>query len=393
MLPSFKEAKKKREKEILRAALALARKRGGECRRLSDRIEGRIIERSFDECPDVVLRHENRSGYGDLIGVEHFRVDQLLEWNVKAGKPMSAMMRASGRLNQLKKSVLENEAYRLEDDQYKELGSIIDEILIAQGTESLDGFVQAFSEAFNGHLAKSDTYRENVAQIAKDGEQSKLAFLIETHVDYSQFRCWDGYKMRVPLKGELPLFSELVELFGGATSSIDYLILAMCPPFSDEVIDARIINCASLESSLVRQKAIIVEYLGYNRSLTRLVLSEAADRGCQIEVSEDDDIVTFRPFLEEGERLGDLEVFQRDMDGFARALELKRRRKPFLATFGVSMFLELFGDYAARDLVPGTRFGLPDLIRWKNQMGPGEWRIRDARFREAHGIADELLNN
>lgn len=385
------KTKKEREQGVLAAALVAARKRGGECRRLSDRIGGTIVDRGFDECPDIILCREGGRGPGRFIGVEHFRVDQLLEWNAKAGKLMSAAPRVYSRLNRLGRSVRGDESSEMNDEWHDELGSIVDELWAAEGIESLDAFVRAFSDTFNSHLAKSSSYREGVARVAGKAGEYKLAFLIETHVDYSHFRYWDGYRMSVPSDGELPLFTELVKLFGTLVGSVDYLILAMCSRFGTEVVDARIINCSSIASSLFRQKTRAVEYVGYSRSLTDLAGMYPAERKSHVEVVKGEDRATFLPLLAEGESLSDFEVFQRDMDGFMRALVLREEHKPFLATFGVSMFLELFGDYARRDLRPGIRFDLPDLVRWKDQMGSEELHARGARFREAHGIKGELL--
>lgn len=391
MTSSAAEDKKRHEREILRDALIAARKRGGECRRLCDRINGVIVDRDYDERPDIVLRHENRDGTGYLIGVEHFRVDQLLEWSSKVGKPMSAMMRVNGRLNHLRTSVRKNESRGLTDYQREELGCILDEVIIAQGAESYDSFIQAFSDTFNSHLTKSTVYRENISRVSDGSDAIKLALLIETHVDYSHLRCWDGYKMSIPCDGELPLSKELVELFCGAAGRVDYLILAMCPRFTSEVVDARVINGSSVKLSLKRQKAKTLEYLGDYRSCAGFVEREAAGASRIKDLEIGEYTVHYKP-VEEGDGVSDLEVFLRDMDGFAQALELREKHKPFIASFGVSMFLETYGDYAVRELVPGIRFELSDLMRWKKQMGSTEWERRIDSFRKTHGISDELLS-
>lgn len=125
--------KKARERDVLEAALKLARKRGGECRRLADRLDGPVVDRTMDECPDIVLRCRNRSDNACIVGVEHFRVDQLTEVNDKTGKRMSATSRVRARFNRLQEDYKNSGAREPNDQQIEQFAEVTEELLLAQG--------------------------------------------------------------------------------------------------------------------------------------------------------------------------------------------------------------------------------------------------------------------
>ena len=251
---------------------------------------------------------------------------------------------------------------------------------------SFETFVQAFSQVFSSHLNKADGYRDNLATIAETGEDTRLAFIVETHVDFSRLFLWRGYRRVAIHDGDLPLFKELEDVLTTAVGKIDYIILAMCPQTDDEVVDALILNCASLGCSLSRQKMAGVEYVGYSRNNSNLVNEEGAAVLFRVEVQREESVTRFLPVLDKGERLGGSKMFMLDLKELGRAIELRKTGKPFLATFGVEMLLEVYGDCANRDWRRGVVFSLTDLHRWIEQIGIDETKRRADLFELNHGI-------
>ena len=378
--------KKTRERDVLESALSLARKRGGECRRLADKLDGAVVHRSTDECPDIVLSHRSSKGQDYIVGVEHFRVDQLTELKERTGMRMSTTSRARSRLNRLQEDFKKSGALEPDDGHVERLAEVIEELWLAQGMISLDGFVQGLSQVFSSHLSKVGRYRDNLVNITEAGENARLAFLVETHVDFSRLFLWRGYRRVALPNGSLPLFKELEGVLATAAGMVDYIILAMCPQTEDEVVDALILNCDSLSCSLSRQQIANVEYVGYSRSTSDLIAGDGTLAASHIEILKEEDAVRFLPVLDEGERLGGPRMFVLDLKEFGHAIGLRKAGKPFLATFGVEMLLELFGDCADVDWKRGVAFGLADLHRWIDQIGIEEARRRMSLFELNHDI-------
>ena len=390
-----RESKKLNEQRVFGLALGRAREHGGYSRRVVDRIAGEVVLRDDDESPDIVLRtnRKTKTGVGRLVGVEHFRVDQLLEERKNQKKrnsrataeSFSAVARWGSEMERMQNRYSKGEIDELSPALLDDFGRVVNGIHQAYGNAYLGSFVKAFSDGFDSHLNNVNRYRAHLEGLRYAGDVDPLlVFLVETHCNYSDLTLWEGYKSKGLADGYLPIFTELVRVIERCRGMVDYVLVAMCPVAANDVVDAVLIDCMNPSLSLAKAKVPICEYLGSNHDIPihKGIVSHMVPR-------DDGEEITFWPVVDQGEALSPEFVFWQDVSEFWRAIGLRRAGQPFTANHWVQMFLCLVGDYADRDYSDGAEFDRGWLYRWKKEMGEEEWQRRSALYeRKADLLCD-----
>ncbi len=253
----------KTEIRALHSSLGAARLKGGEARRNVDRISGEI--ESFDR-PDILIR----AGIDQVVGIEHFRVDQCIAHGKKRESKAAALSANADKLMaNYREDALSGE---LPDAAYQEIGDLISASIRMNSNSCVGYIVESlhaglFGEGRRGHVGKLDAYTRNLRNLGIENDIS-LGFLIEFHTDLEKRFLNDGAITRKVRHGEFPLSCEAYDLLKRASRYVDWLILSFCPLYTCKPVDAAVVDCRNgkFESSMRRQNLFGIPYLGLGKN-------------------------------------------------------------------------------------------------------------------------------
>lgn len=376
---SHRENQEKAELSIYEQSLKVARVKGGEARRNVARLSGDI--RSFDR-PDILIAAEDGKR---IVGIEHFRVDH----HIGRGKKVeSKSARFSSDAERFRRQH-ENAARRgaLAEEAYRGFGDLISRAIREQSNACVDDIGASldaglFGKDDRGHAFKLDVYRENIVQIDANAD-IQLGFLIELHTDLRQWFLNDAFKETRVSPGQFPISCEAYELLKEASAHVDWILLALCPLYGDEVRDAAIIRCCNgmFETSAARQGIIQTPYLGLGKE----TLFGRQDRQGKVEFGVGSDGVDY--LVENtSEPMDPFELFNNAISGAAEALNLARKGKPFAATTSVQLAYDIAKDslkHKNGDVEP------QDVLKAIGRMNPSEKSARMENWRK-HWLIDNV---
>ena len=372
---NHKENQEKAELSIYDQTLNVARAKGGEARRNVARLSGDA--RPFDR-PDILIAAE---GGRRIVGLEHFRVDH----HIGRGKKVeSKSARFSSDAERFRKQH-EDTARRgaLAKEAYRGFGDLISRAIREQSNACVDDISTSlgaglFGKDGRGHAFKLDAYRENIVQIDANAD-IRLGFLIELHTDLRQWFLNDGFKESRVSLGQFPISCEAYELLKKASAHVDWIVLAFCPLYGDEVRDAAIIRCRNgmFETSAARQGMIQTPYLGLGKETP----FGKQDRQGKVEFSVGNDGVGY--LVENtSEQMSAIELFNNAISGGAEAFNLARKGKPFAATTSVQLAYDITKDslkHKSGNIEP------QDVLKAIGGMNPSEKSVRMENWRKCWG--------
>ena len=369
---SHKENQEKAELSIYEQSLKAARAKGGEARRNVARLSGDA--RPFDR-PDILITAE---GGNRIIGIEHFRVDH----HIGRGKKVeSKSARFSSDAERFRKQH-EDAARRgaLAEEAYRGFGDLISRAIREQSNACVDDIRTSldaglFGKDGRGHAFKLDAYRENITQSDANAD-IQLGFLIELHTDLRQWFLNDGFKETRVSPGQFPISCEAYELLRKASAHVDWIVLAFCPLYSDEVRDAAIIRCRNgmFETSAARQGIIQTPYLGLGKEAP----FGKQDRQGEVEFGVGNDGVDYLVENTSGQ-MDPIELFNNAISGAAEAFNLARKGKPFAATTSVQLAYDIAKDSLKHK---NGNVGPQDVLKSIGGMDPSEKTARMQNWRK-----------
>ncbi len=372
MLMNHKENREKAELSIYEQSLKVARAKGGEARRNVARLSGDI--RSFDR-PDIVITAESGKR---IVGIEHFRVDHHIGKGKKVESKSARFSSDAERFRRRHEDAARRGA--LAKEAYQGFGDLISRAIREQSNACVDDiraslYAGLFGEDGRGHASKLDAYSENIMQIDANAD-IRLGFLIELHTDLRQWFLNDGFKETRVSLGQFPISCEAYELLKKASAHVDWILLAFCPLYGDEVRDAAIIRCYNgmFETSAARQGVIQTPYLGLGKETP----FGRQDRQGGVEFGVGNDGVDY--LVENtSEQMDASELFNNAISGAAEAFNLARQGKPFAATTSVQFACDIAKDslkHKNGDVEPR------DVLKAIGGMNPSEKIVRMENWRK-----------
>lgn len=367
-----KENQEKAEISIYEQSLKVARAKGGEARRNVARLSGDA--RPFDR-PDILIAAE---GGRRMVGIEHFRVDH----HIGKGKRIeSKSARFSSDAERFRRR--HEDATRrgvLTEEAFQGFGDLISRAIREQSNACVDDISTSldaglFGKDGRGHAFKLDAYRENITQSDANAD-IQLGFLIELHTDLRQWFLNDGYKETRVSPGQFPISCEAYELLKKASAHVDWIVLAFCPLYGDEVRDAAIIRCRNgmFETSAARQGIIQTPYLGLGKETP----FGKQDRQGEVEFGVGNDGVDYLIENTSGQ-MEAIELFNNAISGAAEALNLARKGKPFAATTSVQLAYDIAKDSLKHK---NGNVGPQDVLKSIGGMDPSEKTARMQNWRK-----------
>lgn len=369
---NHKENQEKDELSIYEQSLKAARAKGGEARRNVARLSGDA--RPFDR-PDILITAE---GGRRIVGLEHFRVDHHIGRGKKVESKSARFSSDAERFRRRHEDAARRGA--LAEDAYQGLGDLISRAIREQSNACVDDISTSldaglFGKDGRGHVSKLDAYREKIMQIDADAD-IRLGFLIEIHTDLRQWFLNDGFKEIKVSLGRFPISCEAFELLKKASDYVDWILLAFCPLFGNEVRDAAIIRCNNgmFETSAARQGVIQTPYLGLGKKAP----FGKQDRQGMVGFDVGSDGVDY--LVENtSEQMDAIELFNNSISGAAEAFNLARREKPFAATMSVQLAYDI-----AKDSLRHTNGNVEpqDVLKAIVGMNPSEKSARMENWRK-----------
>ena len=376
---SHRENQEKAELSIYQQALKVVRAKGGEARRNVARLSGGI--RSFDR-PDILIAAE---GGKRIVGIEHFRVDHHIGKGNKVESKSARFSSDAERFRRQHEDAARRDA--LAEEAYRGFGDLISRAIREQSNACVDDisaslYAGLFGKNGRGHASKLDVYRENIVQIDANAD-IRLGFLIELHTDLRQWFLNDGFKETKVSPGQFPISCEAYELLKKASAHVDWILLAFCPLYGNEVRDAAIIRCHNgmFETSAARQGMIQTQYLGLGKETP----FGKQDRQGEVEFGIGSGGVDY--LVENtSEQMDAIELFSFAISGAAEAFNLARKGKPFAATTSVQLAYDIAKDslkHKNGDVEP------QDVLKAIGRMDPSEKSARMENWRK-HWLIDSV---
>lgn len=126
-----------------------------------------------------------------------------------------------------------------------------------------------------------------------------------------------------------------------ASTHVDWILLAFCPLYGDEVRGTAIIRCCNgmFETSAARQRIIQTLCLGLGKETP----FGRQDRQGEVEFGVGSDGVDYQ-VENTSEQMDAIELFNNAISGAAEAFNLARRGKPFAATISVQLAYNIAKD-------------------------------------------------
>ena len=357
---------------IYEQSLKVARAKGGEARRNVARLSGDA--RSFDR-PDILIAAE---GGKRIVGIEHFRVDHHIGRGKKVESKSARFSSDAERFRRQHEDAARRDA--LTERTYQGFGDLISRAIREQSNACVDDISTSldaglFGKNGRGHAFKLGAYRENITQIDANAD-IQLGFLIELHTDLRQWFLNDGFKKTRVSPGQFPISCEAYELLKKASAHVDWIVLAFCPLYGDEVRDAAIIRCCNgmFETSAARQGIIQTPYLGLGKETP----FGKQNRQGEVEFGVGNDGIDC--LVENtSEQMDAIELFSNAISGAAEAFNLGRKGEPFAATTSVQLAYDIAKDslkHKNGDVEP------QDVLKAIGRMDPSEKSARMENWRK-----------
>lgn len=369
---SHKENQGNAELSIYKQSLKVAKAKGGEARRNVARLSGDI--RSFDR-PDILITAEDGKR---IVGIEHFRVDHHIGRGKKVESKSARFSSDAERFRRQHEDAARRGA--LAEEAYRGFGDLISRAIREQSNACIDDISTSldaglFGKDGRGHASKLDAYRDRVAEINSSAD-AQLGFVIEFHTDLRGWFLNNGFHERKIAPGEFPVSLEVYDLLKRASAHVDWIVLAFCPLYGDEVRDAAIIRCCNgmFETSAARQGIIQTPYLGLGKETP----FGKQDRQGEVEFGIGNDGVDY--LVENTSELMDpFELFSNAISGAAEALNLARKAKPFAATTSVQLTYDITKDSLKHK---NGNVEPQDVLKAIGEMNPSEMSARMEDWRK-----------
>lgn len=242
--------KEKHEQEILDRAILLSKSKRKLTRDILSLMEGKTINRGKNDKPDIVKLHIDQVGdRAEIIGIEHFLVEQVTECKGKRG---SIVKKKRSYID----NILSNNGPQAKEKVY----NVIFDIAEGANTTGIAELRGSFSLVFENHLAKIDVYRTNLQELS-DNQPIKMAFLIEIRSNADDIYLNNGRTVSRRHNSIYPTFSWMVkELEKIDANKLQYVILYMKNSLDNEAEDVIAIETNDIQGSLRKQGITVYDY-------------------------------------------------------------------------------------------------------------------------------------
>lgn len=320
----------------------------GESKRIINKISGDEFARPNTESPDFVKFFPPISKYerGTLIGIEHFRVDQL------SLKKRDGNVASSGILTEKKVYEIYQQWHEevttsdiIPDGAVRDIANLIAQQIQKVNKSSYNTFIKAFEYSLIKHLENINLYRANLRKLSAGNYKTELALLIEIHTEFSNLFLNDEKGTYRQGNDFIPIFEDMVHLLEEKVNchKVNYIILCLGGTLYDDNIKVIAVKTNNIRKQLQKQKVIIYEYAGEDliyedfQSNQRKIIAEP-------NYFIDNDKISIGIEYKDKEQ-NEQFILNAIFYSLRKALEYRQQGKYFVTTFGTQMMLDILGDY------------------------------------------------
>lgn len=287
-------------------------------------LNGIPISRPKNDRPDIICNcNKGKKEY--IVGIEIFLVDQNSKY--KKGKLRSPSQESKAIINKIydkgHNEIIQN-GQSSKETKESLLSSVVDSISNRYNS-SYDDLIMSFKYNFDKHADNVQEYRKNVMAYANEKE-IKLAFFIEIESHFFNLFLNDTkvieYKSSI-----MPFFRDIINIINSNPNNkyIDYYVFYLT---SYDKAEKKVvaIRSGNIRKNIESQNIIVYEYVG--ESFTQIITSETKYRE-----EENGDYSVKLNFKNPA-------IYQEELSSlYQKALILKKKRIPFVATRIVQSFL------------------------------------------------------
>lgn len=320
----------------------------GESKRIINKISGKEFTRPNTESPDFVRycpqisKHER----GTLIGIEHFRVDQL------SLKKHDGNIASSGILTEKKvyeiyerwhKEITSSET--VPDGAVRDFADLIAQQIQKENKSSYNTFIKSFEYSLNKHIENVDIYKTNLKKLSAGNYKTEFALLIEIHAEFNNLFLNDEKGTYRQGNDFIPIFEDMVHLLEEKVNchKVNYIILCLGRTLYDDNIKVIAVRTNNIRKQLQNQKVTIYEYAGEDliyddfQSNQRKLITKSS-------YLIDDDKISIGIEYTDKEQ-NEQSILNAIFYSLRKALEYRQQGKNFVTTFGTQMMLDILGNY------------------------------------------------
>lgn len=258
---------KKDERKCLERVIELGLKQRGATKQFAKALHTALENGDIQEQerPDFVVSVSDEKGQRkNVIGIEHFRVDHLVEKKRNKAGVVSTGVQAIQNINDI------YEEYHEIVQKSDEIPDFVLEAICAEAgkqaqqlhSATYPNFLKSFSYVLNKHTKQVEAYRENLKNHSGESDSVHLGFLIEIHTEFTNLVYNRKGKRYCAADGTMPMFEDVVQLLEQTTRSakIDFLVLYLAQTYSNKNDRIIYIKGNNIRHQLERQKITIYEY-------------------------------------------------------------------------------------------------------------------------------------
>lgn len=363
---TISQLKKDYELECLQRVINSGKKLRGKTKQIVKMLDGEDIYREDNERPDFVrlLPAKSKKQKDLIIGIEHFRVDQL-SIKKKDGNIASTGIVFPKEIgvvyDRWQKSVKEEDT--IPEKAIEDTMNAISNQVLRVKQSNYHTFLESFKHSLNKHLKNVEAYKKNLSKITE--EKTNLVFLIEVHTEFTNLYLSNKKGTKKNVSGFMPLFRDVVDLLESIDKKVlDYIVLCLGGTVHDENVDILAFHTGNIKKQCERQHIPIYEYAGMDCLLTDF---QFMDKDIQSEspFSINDDKIDME-FEYSQKTISNEQKLDLLFFAIARAYYAKKNNLNYVTTNGVLYYVDVFGDA---------------IIDWEKPEGETEsWKIRPIQY-------------
>lgn len=334
-------SKKEREEKCLEIALSARKTQHGQSRRILDLLSGDDFPRPSLERPDFVKLSKQDGDYV-LVGIEHFRVDQL-SLQKKNGRVASTGVKTEKDVHSLYESRHEN--VECGDYSQTEIVSDMAELIAThiknKEQSTYNTYIESFRHSLLQHTENIDFYRSELNTLSNGQYPTKLVFLIEIHTELRNLFLNDCSGQRKHNSGIAPFFEDMITLIEKAVDprKVDYLVFCMGETIFTNNVKVIAVPTRNLRKQLMKIGIKTYHYIGIDSFLSPF---QSPKKNIEIHpiVTSDNGNTSFR-FDASYDTISDQLLLNLTFYAFYHACELKKQGLNIATTCGVQLLIEM----------------------------------------------------
>lgn len=319
-----------------------------ESQQIINKISGNEFDRINTERPDFVRYCPStlKSEQGTLIGIEHFRVDQL-SLKKKDGRVASTGIASEKAVHEIYEQWHEKVAISEEipEGAINDIANSVAAQIQKERKSSYNTFIKSFEYSLNKHLESIDVYRTNLQKLSEGKYKIELALLMEIHSEFRNLFVNNQERTYREKDNFTPIFEEMVRLMEDKVdyNKVDYIILCMGGTIYTDRLKVVAIRTENIRKQLEKQNIDIYEYAGEDLVFTDFKSTQRKIRNEANYKINGDQISLIIEHTDED--MNEQSMLDAMFFSLKKALEYRRQGKNFVTTYCTQMMLDILGDY------------------------------------------------